>query len=131
MDMEFDSFKIDEYPSLGRVFLPLSQEIMIDGKLMDPWNDANVLMQKKEFFSRYKYLYENAAIIIALFSLVSRHSHNQQVPVQCGQCDQRNHNPMLPAHYTSDHIHYLSGFHQSDVQSVQLSMTPFPAACFQ
>ena len=85
MDMEFDSFKIDEYPGLGRVFLPLSQEIMIDGKLMDPWNDANVLMQKKEFFSRYKYLYENAAIILALFLNSSCNSFiNNEIFEKCG-----------------------------------------------
>ena len=33
MDMDYDSgFTIDDYPRLGRVFLPLSQEIMINGK---------------------------------------------------------------------------------------------------
>lgn len=86
MDMDYDSgFTIDDYPRLGRVFLPLSLEIMIDGKLMDPWNDANVLVQKREFFNRYKYLYENAAIILALF-LNSSYSYriNKEIYDKCG-----------------------------------------------
>ena len=86
MDMDYDSgFTIDDYPRLGRVFLPLSQEIMINGKLMDPWNDANVLVQKREFFHRYKYLYENAAIILALFLNSSYNSHiNKSIYDRCG-----------------------------------------------
>jgi len=86
MDMDYDSgFKIDEYPGFGVFYLPRSQEIMINGKLMDPWDLENVREQKEEFFCRYKYLYENAGLILGLFLNSSWNSHiNKEIYERCG-----------------------------------------------
>lgn len=86
MDMEFGSFTIDDYPERSKSpFISLSQKVMINGELTDPWNKENVMKQKEEFLSRYKYLYENASLILALYLSDSSNSIiNKEIETKCG-----------------------------------------------